>query len=143
MSTVLPLPHYADCGASQQAATALATLHCRPTLRCRHLPAGTDPGEGSALGIALLRTLVKGGPGGAGLTMASTHQGALTSLKYEDERFENASVEFDEVKLAPTYRFDRPCGVFDRQLAGLAGLAPAVAVLWAAVVLHLVCTSAC
>ena len=69
-------------------------------------PAGTDPGEGSALGIALLRTLVKGGPGGGGLTMASTHQGALTSLKYEDERFENASVEFDEVKLAPTYRFD-------------------------------------
>ena len=29
---------------------------------------------------------------------------ALTSLKYEDLRFENASVEFDEVALAPTYR---------------------------------------
>ncbi len=29
---------------------------------------------------------------------------ALTSLKYEDPRFENASVEFDEVALAPTYR---------------------------------------
>lgn len=28
----------------------------------------------------------------------------LTSLKYQDERFENASVEFDEAKLAPTYR---------------------------------------
>ncbi|KAL4459148.1 hypothetical protein ABPG75_014013 [Micractinium tetrahymenae] len=65
---------------------------------------GTDPAEGSALGIALLRALVKGGPGGASLVMASTHHGALTSLKYEDERFENASVEFDEVKLAPTYR---------------------------------------
>ncbi|KAI7845433.1 hypothetical protein COHA_000985 [Chlorella ohadii] len=65
---------------------------------------GTDPSEGSALGIALLRALVRGGPGGAGLTVASTHHGALTALKYEDERFENASVEFDEAALAPTYR---------------------------------------
>ena len=29
---------------------------------------------------------------------------SLTSLKYQDERFENASVAFDEAKLAPTYR---------------------------------------
>ena len=29
---------------------------------------------------------------------------SLTSLKYDDSRFENASVEFDEVQLAPTYR---------------------------------------
>jgi len=43
--------------------------------------AGTDPAEGSALGIALLRALVRGGPGGAGLTVASTHHGALTALK--------------------------------------------------------------
>jgi DNA mismatch repair protein MutS2 len=62
--------------------------------------AGTDPAEGSALAIALLRSLASS----AQLTLASTHYGELKALKYQDERFENASVEFDEITLAPTYR---------------------------------------
>jgi len=67
---------------------------------------GTDPSEGTALGIALLRALVKGGPGGAAFTMATTHHSALTSLKFTDGDgvFENASVEFNEEELRPTYR---------------------------------------
>eukprot|EP00873_Tetraselmis_striata_P044957 jgi/Tetstr1/465221/TSEL_009927.t1 len=65
---------------------------------------GTDPGEGTALGISLLRALVRGGPGGAAFTMATTHMGALTSLKYSDGVFENACVEFNEEALRPTYR---------------------------------------
>ncbi|CAK0787588.1 hypothetical protein CVIRNUC_010810 [Coccomyxa viridis] len=65
---------------------------------------GTDPAEGAALGIALLKALAGGGARGAAFTMATTHHSSLTSLKYQDERFENASVEFDEAKLAPTYR---------------------------------------
>ena len=127
------------------------------------LGTGTDPTEGAALGIALLRVLSNGGQGGAALTVATTHHSALTALKYEENggkgekkvvnpkaeqqtpgggsddssnieansssdngissknsgfagnnsgitvglsgpTFENASVEFDEVKLAPTYR---------------------------------------
>ena len=36
--------------------------------------------------------------------MASTHFGELKALKYEDPRFENASVEFNETTLSPTYR---------------------------------------
>ena len=36
--------------------------------------------------------------------MATTHFGELKSLKYQDERFENASVEFDDVSMSPTYR---------------------------------------
>ncbi|MGB3574405.1 MAG: endonuclease MutS2, partial [Phormidesmis sp.] len=62
--------------------------------------AGTDPSEGSALAIALLKHLADH----TRLTVATTHYGELKSLKYEDDRFENASVEFDDIKLAPTYR---------------------------------------
>ncbi|MFN6560553.1 MAG: endonuclease MutS2 [Nostoc sp. ChiSLP01] len=62
--------------------------------------AGTDPVEGSALAIALLQYLANH----AQLTIATTHFGELKALKYDDERFENASVEFDESTLSPTYR---------------------------------------
>jgi DNA mismatch repair protein MutS2 len=62
--------------------------------------AGTDPVEGSALAISLLHYLADN----ALLTMASTHFGELKALKYQDQRFENASVEFDEATLSPTYR---------------------------------------
>jgi len=62
--------------------------------------AGTDPSEGSALAIALLQYLADQ----VQLTVATTHFGELKALKYQDARFENASVEFDEATLAPTYR---------------------------------------
>jgi DNA mismatch repair protein MutS2 len=62
--------------------------------------AGTDPAEGSALAIALLKYLAHQ----AQLTIATTHYGELKSLKYQDPRFENASVEFDDQTLSPTYR---------------------------------------
>jgi DNA mismatch repair protein MutS2 len=62
--------------------------------------AGTDPTEGSALAIALLKYLTEH----AQLSIATTHFGELKALKYEDDRFENASVEFDDVSLSPTYR---------------------------------------
>lgn len=62
--------------------------------------AGTDPAEGSVLAIALLQYLANH----AQLSIATTHFGELKALKYEDDRFENASVEFDESTLSPTYR---------------------------------------
>ncbi|QUY42906.1 endonuclease MutS2 [Acaryochloris marina] len=62
--------------------------------------AGTDPLEGSALAISLLRYLADH----AQLTIATTHFGELKALKYTDARFENASVEFDDATLQPTYR---------------------------------------
>lgn len=62
--------------------------------------AGTDPSEGSALATALLQQLAAS----VQLCVATTHFGELKALKYNDPRFENASVEFDEASLRPTYR---------------------------------------
>ncbi|AFY36367.1 endonuclease MutS2 [Calothrix sp. PCC 7507] len=79
--------------------SVLSTQHSALVL-LDEVGAGTDPVEGSALAIALLQYLADH----AQLAIATTHFGELKALKYEDERFENASVEFDETTLSPTYR---------------------------------------
>ncbi|CAL1365626.1 unnamed protein product [Linum trigynum] len=63
--------------------------------------AGTNPLEGAALGMAMLESLANYG---ALLTLATTHHGELKSLKYSNDAFENASMEFDEENLKPTYK---------------------------------------
>ena len=62
--------------------------------------AGTDPSEGTAIAIALLQYFAEHNL----LTMATTHYGELKALKYQDNRFENASVEFDDISLQPSYK---------------------------------------
>lgn len=62
--------------------------------------AGTDPSEGSAIATALLEYLGEH----TRLAIATTHFGELKALKYQNPKFENASVEFDDASLAPTYR---------------------------------------
>jgi len=62
--------------------------------------AGTDPGEGAALAQAVLEQLADAGA----RVVATTHFGLLKEMAEVDERFENASVDFDEETLAPTYR---------------------------------------
>jgi DNA mismatch repair protein MutS2 len=78
----------------------LAELNENSLVLLDEVGAGTDPAEGSALAIALLQYLANN----AQLSIATTHFGELKALKYQDERFENASVEFDEESLSPTYR---------------------------------------
>ncbi len=64
------------------------------------LGAGTDPQEGAALGIAILRYLLR-----TGARMAvTTHFSALKHFAYQDPRLRTCSVEFDVETLAPTYR---------------------------------------
>ncbi|MBE9049287.1 endonuclease MutS2 [Nostocales cyanobacterium LEGE 11386] len=89
----------ARCYKSAKPPNALAPQHSALIL-LDEVGAGTDPVEGSALAIALLQYLANH----AQLTIATTHFGELKALKYEDARFENASVEFDESTLSPTYR---------------------------------------
>jgi DNA mismatch repair protein MutS2 len=64
------------------------------------LGSGTDPGEGAALGAALLEELLaRRAP-----TLASTHIGALKEFAFRHERAENAHVEFDAESLRPLFR---------------------------------------
>lgn len=64
------------------------------------LGSGTDPVEGAALGGAVLESLTNRGT----LTIATTHLGALKELAIENPGVVNASLQFDPVALAPTYR---------------------------------------
>ena len=60
---------------------------------------GTDPEEGSALALSLLKEFVNK----SDLTIVTTHYSDLKALKYNDSRFENVSVSFDEESLKPKY----------------------------------------
>ena len=64
------------------------------------LGSGTDPAEGSAIGVAVLEHLAVSGA----LCIATTHHDALKHYAYASERAENASVEFNADDLSPTYR---------------------------------------
>jgi DNA mismatch repair protein MutS2 len=65
------------------------------------LGTGTDPKEGAALGIAVLTALSRRGC----WVLCSTHLGEISQFALSHPKFQNASVQFDEERLAPTYRF--------------------------------------
>ncbi|MCA9791859.1 MAG: Smr/MutS family protein [Candidatus Eremiobacteraeota bacterium] len=105
---------WADIGDEQSIAQSLSTFSAHLTQILRILPesgpgtlvlldelgAGTDPAEGSALGIALLDYLNARG----GLTVLTTHLSQLKVHAAQTPGFQNAAVEFDAASLSPTYR---------------------------------------
>jgi DNA mismatch repair protein MutS2 len=105
---------YADVGDEQSLEANLSTfsahlVHQREILRSAtdrslvlidELGSGTDPLEGAALGGAILEALTRRNT----LTVATTHLGALKELAADVPGVINASLQFDAVKLAPTYR---------------------------------------
>ncbi|KAH7664594.1 Endonuclease MutS2 protein [Dioscorea alata] len=106
---------YADIGDEQSLTQSLSTFsgHLRQISAIRsqssnkslvlldEVGAGTNPLEGAALGMSLLESFAAEG---SYLTVATTHHGELKTLKYSNHVFENASVEFDEDSLRPTYK---------------------------------------
>jgi DNA mismatch repair protein MutS2 len=64
------------------------------------LGSGTDPVEGAALGWAILEELTSRGT----MTVATTHLGTLKELAGQVSGVVNASLQFDAVALAPSYR---------------------------------------
>ena len=105
---------FADVGDEQSIQASLSTFSAhvknlseilrfatdRSIVLTDELGSGTDPLEGAALGGAILEELTRRGT----FTIATTHLGALKELATEVPGIVNASLQFDAVELAPTYR---------------------------------------
>jgi DNA mismatch repair protein MutS2 len=78
----------------------MKNLHSPSLILLDEVGTGTDPDEGSALGVAIVDYFrTKGSQ-----VIASTHYKGLKIYAANDENVINASVEFDEKTLQPTYR---------------------------------------
>lgn len=81
-------------------ASALNNLKPGALILLDEIGAGTDPAEGAALAQSILLEFKSKG----GTVLASTHYGELKAFAFSTEGFINASMEFDQKTLRPTYR---------------------------------------
>jgi DNA mismatch repair protein MutS2 len=105
---------YADIGDEQNIAQNLSTFSAhvhglrtileqadaRDLVLMDELGAGTDPGEGGALGSAVLETLAARGCH----CVATTHLDGIKAHVAQDARMVNGAVEFDLDRMAPAYK---------------------------------------
>ena len=81
-------------------ASALNNLKHGALILLDEIGAGTDPAEGAALAQSILLEFQSKG----GTVLASTHYGELKAFAFSTVGFINASMEFDQKTLRPTYR---------------------------------------
>lgn len=114
--TVLPVFDYVGCdiGDEQSLDQSLSTFsgHMkniagilsdateRSLVLLDELGSGTDPQEGSAIAMSVLDELLERNS----TVLATTHHGILKNYGYTHESCINASVDFDQNTLSPTYR---------------------------------------
>jgi len=129
---------HADIGDEQSLAASLSTFSghlqnigaflgdCPPgaLVLMDELGTGTDPGEGAALGIALVEVFMQA----QAVVVASTHHDALKVFAQHTDGVVNAAMEFDAETLAPTYRMTmgRPGRSNALAIATRLGLQPAI-----------------
>lgn len=78
----------------------LSDCDCKSLVLLDELGSGTDPAEGSALAVSILKTLKDKGC----FVIATTHYQEVKIFALEEDGVENACCEFDVATLKPTYR---------------------------------------
>jgi len=84
------------------------------------LGGGTNPSDGEAIALAVLKKLT----GAGAITLATTHHDGIKAFAYETDGVVNASMEFDNENLRPTFvlRTGIPGSSYAFEIAGRMGM---------------------